>query len=134
MVFVDTATPEGANSYYPNGIPEGIKNLKKEYVAKKEFLWTRNDVYFYNDKNYILPENVNYTHVFSIDRYPSWNGTCIPKFGDARAQIMVQGYFNHSLPFGLKPNEYSNELLMHCDRQKIFIKGILNQSFIKKNF
>ncbi len=119
MVYVDTSKEKGAATRYPDGIPESERNPRKPTVAKKELIWTRSDVYFYQAQDYQKPANIDYTHVISLDRYPAYVGPCVEKFGAARAKIMVQGFFTVAEPEGLKPNEYSNELLMHCGKQKV---------------
>jgi len=124
LVFVDTAKEKGANTLYPDGIPENVKNPNKPTVAKKEFIFIRNDVYFYSASDYLMPENINYTHVISIDRYPSYTGPCVEKFGDARAVKEKPGYFTIEKEDGLKHNEYSNELLMYCERKKVWLNDV----------
>src|SRR5690606_33988931 len=70
-------------------------------------------------KDYELPENVNISYVFTIDRYPRYSGPCVEVWGDARSTKMVEGYFEDTQPGGLKAHEYSNELLMYCNRVAI---------------
>ncbi len=121
MVFVDTSTVGGAAAYYPNGIPDGIRDTNKATnVAKKILAWARSDLYFYSTSEYQMPTNVNYTQVISIDRYPKYNGSCVKTFGDATAIKEVTGYFSIAKG-GLKPNEYSNELLMYCEKNKVWL-------------
>eukprot|EP01022_Parablepharisma_sp_SALTPOND_P014384 TRINITY_DN1949_c0_g1_i5.p1 TRINITY_DN1949_c0_g1~~TRINITY_DN1949_c0_g1_i5.p1 ORF type:complete len:1905 (-),score=154.15 TRINITY_DN1949_c0_g1_i5:5307-11021(-) len=122
LVFVDPTKEGGAKTLFPEGIPEEIKNPNKPNTVKKDFVWSRLDLYFYAAQEYLQPENINYTHVISVDRYPNYTGPCSEKLGDARAVKMVNGYFTIEKEDGLKPNEYSNELLMHCEKQKVWLK------------
>lgn len=126
MVFVDTTKPQGAATMYPNGIPDGEVNPNNPLVRKKELIWTRSDLYFYPSQAYLMPTDVNYTHVISIDRYLAYNDTCVATFGKANAKIEVAGYFNIIYPDGLKPNEFSNEMLMYCNRTKVDYNDVDN--------
>eukprot|EP01022_Parablepharisma_sp_SALTPOND_P019390 TRINITY_DN3300_c0_g1_i1.p1 TRINITY_DN3300_c0_g1~~TRINITY_DN3300_c0_g1_i1.p1 ORF type:complete len:2552 (-),score=197.78 TRINITY_DN3300_c0_g1_i1:2042-9544(-) len=119
LAFVDTATEGGAAALYPDGIPESEKNPNNPKVAKKEVVWVRLDIFFYESAEYIFPTNINHTHVISLDRYPASDDPCVSTFGDARSKVMEPGYFANEHPNGLKENEYSNEMLSYCKRQKI---------------
>ena len=121
MTYVDTTQPAGAATLYPNGVPAAIRNPLNPSVVKKNLVWVRNDVYFYaNASLYQNPNNFPLNYVITVDAYtPTYTGPCATPFGAARAKILVPGYFNISYPDGLKPNEYSNELLMNCGLQQV---------------
>ncbi|MCQ2817170.1 MAG: hypothetical protein MJ252_07885, partial [archaeon] len=107
--FADTATALGATTIYANdGIPEDWKNPNKPGQARKEFVFARNDIYFYENDNYMLPDGMNYTHILTLDKYKKYSGECDTQFGFAKANISVAGYYNTEQ--GLKPNEYTNAL------------------------
>jgi hypothetical protein len=137
LVFVDTAIAGGAATFYPSGIPEDIKNPNQPTAAKKELLWVRVDVYFYKGSEYVQPANINYTHVLSLDRYPLPTNACVESFGDARSQKMVDGYFGNEFPGGLKPSEFSNEMLVYCNRKKVGydeVRTVSNGSVIPAHY
>lgn len=121
MTYVDTTKPAGAATLYPNGIPAAIQNPFNSKVTKKHLVWVRNDVYFYGNASlYQNPNNFPLNYVITVDAYtPTYSGACASRFGAARAQILVPGHFNISYADGLKPNEYSNELLMNCGLQGV---------------
>jgi hypothetical protein len=70
MVFIDDFTPEGTKTLYGDSskIPEEWKDPIYNDNAQKEFLFLRNDIYFYENENYANPPNVNEKIVFSIDK------------------------------------------------------------------
>ncbi|MCQ2819574.1 MAG: hypothetical protein MJ252_20110, partial [archaeon] len=117
--FADTATSVGAQTVYENdGIPEDWKNPNKPGVARKEFLFVRNDIYFYESDNYMLPDGINYTHILTVDKYKKYSGECDTQFGFAKANVTEPGYYNENQ--GLKPREYTNALTHYfCIRDYI---------------
>ena len=72
MAFVDTSTPEGAKTLYNGKIPEDILDPVYKDRTKKDFLYTRLDIYFYENENYINPPNITEKHVFSVDKLKSY--------------------------------------------------------------
>ena len=124
LVFVDTAQEGGAKTLYPNGIPEKEKNPNKPTTCKREIAFARNDLFFYTSSQYQMPENINSTHVINIDRYPKYPGECVATFGDARSVKMVSGHFTILQPDGIKENEWSNEILMYCDKKNISLDQV----------
>ena len=52
MTYIDTSKAAGAALRYPKGIPTDSISPRKTSVTKKEFLWSRIDVYFYPSTNY----------------------------------------------------------------------------------
>ena len=78
-------------------------------------IFSRNDIYFYDNADYQHPENITYKHIISIDRFnkpPASN--CSKEFGSP-SYVMNPGYFDHTKTGGLKPNEWSNRLFQLCD-------------------
>jgi len=125
MAFVDISKEKGAKTRYPDGIPAHEVNPTNPNVAKKELVWTRSDVYFYAATDYQKPANITYQHVISVDNYPMPTGyTCAKQLGGAHSIIQVPGFFDVNQPEGLKPNEWSNELLMHCDKIKVGLNDV----------
>ena len=124
MVFIDDSTPEGATTLYKtfNNIPEDWKDKVLNDRAKKEFIFTRSDLYFYENENYANPPNITEKIVFSIDKYKSYKKNkvnCTDVRGEARSEVLVGGYFDN---FDSKhrekilvPHIYSNELFEYCD-------------------
>ena len=124
-VFVDTALEAGATTRYPNGIPANEVNPGNSKIAKRELIWSRSDLYFYSSNGqYQMPSNIDYTHVISVDKYKTYTGVCKAPFGSARAIKEVEGYFDVAYDDGLKANEYSNELLMHCEKTKVTLDQV----------
>ena len=125
MVYIDDTTPEGAKALYG----ENLEKLQEEWKdpiyndrAKKDFIFVRNDIYFYDNKNYLNPTGVTEHIVFSVDKlvaYEKNKGDCVTKRGDAKSQIIYKGYFNNSdsemKKKILEPNVYSNALFEYCN-------------------
>ena len=128
MVFIDDSTPEGAKTLYGSSenIPKEWKDPIYNDRAKREFLFLRNDIYFYENENYCNPPGVTEKIVFSVDKlveYKSHKSGCKSKRGEARSQIIKDGYFDNFDPNHrekiLEPNIYSNELFEYCDLEVI---------------
>ena len=121
MVFVDDSTPEGTITLH--GSPEKIPkdwNFGGKY-AKREFLFTRSDIYFYDNENYVNPPGVSEKIIFSVDKYIKYESksNCVKNRGDARSIVIEPGYFTNQEEGKkntiLKPHIYSNELFYYCD-------------------
>ena len=119
LAFVDTNKPEGAAAIFPNGIPVDQQSASFPNTRKRDLIWARNDVYFYNTNEMPLPNNINYTHIISLDRYPKATDPCVSVFGNSQSKILQQGYFGNAYPNGLKPHEWSNAMFNYCDRHQI---------------
>jgi hypothetical protein len=127
MVFIDDSTPEGAITLHESfgKIPDEWKDNYKKDRARREFIFTRSDIYFYNNTNYVNPPKLYDDFlIFSVDKleqYNPSNSKCIPKRGpDAQSHIIDYGYFDNDINSGhrntiLKPNIYSNELFEYCN-------------------
>ena len=124
MVFIDDSTVAGTNTLYgsPDKIPKEWKSEKNDKYARREFIFTRSDIYFYINENYVNPPNVYEELVFSVDKYQKYvqnKVNCSELRGEARSQIIEEGYFDnfdedHRNKI-LKPNIYSNELFEYCN-------------------
>lgn len=98
MVFVDDSTPEGAKTLYGSyeNIPKEWKDEVKKDRAKREFIFTRSDIYFYDNENYVNPPNINEKTIFSIDNYQQYDEKaegCIEERGEARSDINEKGFY-----------------------------------------
>ena len=119
MAFIDTSTPEGAKTIYNNSIPNDLLDSKFGDRAKKEFLFCRNDIYFYKNENYHYPPGVSNKTIFSLDLYKKYvkKENCVPDIGDRIVVPSEPGFFNNngSTKYIIhKPNIYPNELYEVC--------------------
>jgi len=125
LVFTDVTKEAGAKFYYGDTVPNGIRNPNRAINASKtEFFWVRNDVYFYSSSQYANPDGINYSHVITIDRYPAYSGACEPVLGNTKSKKMMSGYFDSTKDLGLVPNEWSNELLMYCEKKRVELSEV----------
>ena len=67
MVFIDDSTPEGAKTLYGKNIPEDLLDPIYKDRAKRDFLFSRVDIYFYKNGNYHYPPGTSDKYVLSID-------------------------------------------------------------------
>jgi hypothetical protein len=119
LVYVDTSKEAGAASFYGGNIPI---ELSKGLVAKKNLIFARNDVYFYPNKNYVLPQGISDVNSYlTIDRYQ--DSAC----GDADG-ILEEGYYDDTLPDGIKANKYDNALQCKYGKTKIDLAQIEDQT------
>jgi len=71
MVWVDDTTAEGAEFIYHGTFPDGVKNPNAAAdVAKINYLWCRQDIYFYDVNLYPRPDNVSADDIFTMDKIP----------------------------------------------------------------
>ena len=140
MVYVDDTSPEGAKTLYGNNIPEEWKDPVLNDRAKKEFVFTRNDIFFYDNENFCNPSGINERITFSIDQlvpYQKNREGCAKNRGEARSKVVKQGYFTNNSTDPeinkkiLEPTIYSNEWFDHCDLDVI---NPLDQDEINKYF
>ena len=121
MAFVDDTTPEGANTLYNGEMNSDLLDPIYKDRAKKDFLFSRLDIYFYKNKNYFYPPGVSDKLVMSIDKYAKYeknkNG-CAEKFGQASSK-RENGYFTNleenKRDTILSPAFWTNELFEYCD-------------------
>lgn len=122
MVYVDDSTPAGTIRLHENynSISDEWKNKIKGDRARREFIFTRSDIYFYDNENYVNPEtgekNIEKI-IFSLDKYKSYPnpGSCVEKRGQARSKVDQKGYFSDEYPDILKPHYWTNELFDYCE-------------------
>jgi hypothetical protein len=124
MVFIDDSTPEGTITLHKGftNIPSEWKDNELKNRARKEFIFTRSDIYFYENENYANPPNITEKIIFSVDKrvpYVQNKDKCVKKRGDARSQIISKGFFSNldanTRNKILEPHIYSNELFEYCD-------------------
>ena len=121
MIFIDDSTPQGYKTLYKNGDAPQEWSFNGDR-AKREFIFTRQDIYFYENENYVNPPKISEKIVFSLDKYKKYaknqNG-CVNERGEARSKIIEKGYFDNfdAKKRGkiLEPNIFSNELFEYCD-------------------
>ena len=110
MPFIDNTTELGAAV---SGIDEADE--LNTNVNKKTFLFSRNDIYFYDSLgDYQMPRGIDESFVISIDKYPRSSEACAEVFGFASNEIIKKGAFNNN--DGLVPNEWANLLFKVCNR------------------
>ena len=121
MIFIDDSTPQGYKTLYKNGDAPQEWSFNGDR-AKREFIFTRQDIYFYENENYVNPPKISEKIVFSLDKYKKYaknqNG-CVNERGEARSKIIEKGYFDNfdaqKRVKILEPNIFSNELFEYCD-------------------
>ena len=121
MAFIDTSTPEGAMTYYNNEIPEAILDPVFKDRTKKDFLYTRLDIYFYDNPNYCNPPGITDKHVISIDKYIPYQqkSGCSNVRGEKGSSVVEPGFFDNfdenKRKTILQANVYSNALFEICN-------------------
>ena len=138
MVYVDDSTPKGAKTLHEDysKIPTEWQNAVKGDRARREFIFTRSDIYFYDNENYVNPEtdqNIEKV-IFSLDKYKAYKkgkSGCADDRGDARSQIDVSGYFTDKNSDILKYHLWTNEMFEYCD---LTVIDPTNENEIKKYF
>ena len=125
-LFVDTAQEEGAKALYGNDIPDELKDPDPDRPnrAKAQYCFIRLDTYFYSSlfDQYQLPDGLDDSVIFSIDKFDQSTLEKTDKlFGELKAKVYNKGHYNSTFEeFNrLKPNEYSNPLLLY-DYKKVF--------------
>ena len=124
MPYVDDTTPEGAKTLYGDNIPEEWKDPVFKNRAKKDFVFTRLDIFFYDNENYCNPPGINEKITFTIDKLQNYEKNrvgCAKIRGEARSKILTKGYFSNFSSEKeknkkiIEPHIYSNEWLEHYD-------------------
>ena len=143
MAFIDTTTPEGAQTIYKGNIPKDLVDPKYNDRTKIDFLFSRLDIFFYDNKNYYNPPEILENpekYVFSVDKYREYKKNsfnCTNVRGKARSVIAEEGYFSNNgtdkRDTILKPHIYTNELFQYCDLTLIDPTDE-NENQIKKYF
>ena len=125
MVFIDDSTVAGAKTLYAKKDMPNEWKIAGEDRARREFIFTRLDIYFYENENYVNPPKITEKLVFSVDKLVAYKNeaNCIEKRGDARSRILRKGYFTNleedKKDKILEPNIFSNELFDYCDLKVI---------------
>ena len=118
MVFVDDSTPDGAKTLYENNIPNDIIDPILGDRVKRNFIFMRNDIFFYDNKNYCNPPLINEKILFSVDKLIDYeNKNCVDKRGQAQSKLYKAGFFsNKDHPEIIhEPNVYTNEMFNYCN-------------------
>lgn len=125
LAFADTSTPDGANAIYGDSFPPGVENPINGGREKKRWLFSRNDIYFYDFSafggvEYPMPDGVtNRSAVFTVDQY-SPPGSC-----PTASQVSSPGCWgNGCAPSGLQETEYYNALLSCTEKLKYLYDDI----------
>jgi hypothetical protein len=71
MIFIDDSTPQGYKTLYKNGDAPQEWSFNGDR-AKREFIFTRQDIYFYENENYVNPPKISEKIVFSLDKYKKY--------------------------------------------------------------
>ena len=136
MVWVDTSTPEGAKTIYNGNIPSDLLDPVFKDRTKKDFLFSRLDLYFYENENYVNPTGITEKHIFTVDQlYPYTSKTnCVEKRGKASSQ-RSGGFFTNlesdKRNIIHRPYIYTNELFDYCNLKVIdpTIEGKIEEEF-----
>ena len=97
MVFIDDSKIEGAKALYANTAMGNEWKINGESRAKREFIFTRLDIYFYDNENYVNPPKITEKVVFSVDKLVPYESktNCVEKRGEAESKIITKGYFTN---------------------------------------
>ena len=74
-----------------NNIPEEWKDNIYKNRSKKEFIFVRNDIFFYDNENYVNPEGITEKILISVDNYIKYvknKSGCKNKRGEANSKII----------------------------------------------
>ena len=117
LVFIDTSKENGAKTFYNNNIPENKKDPADNSLTKINPVFSRVDLYFKYDRNYQIPENINNTIGFTVDKYekePPSDKKTNKDVGRYNADKSVNLDFDSTKNDGkLIPNEFYNVLKQH---------------------
>ena len=107
LIFIDVSKERGANIQY-NGDLTKCKTGKDENrnSCKYDFIWMRNDFFFYDNSEYLNPKGIKKKIIFTIDKYSNENNLI-----NSESSIIKQGIFDSNENVKLIPNEYENILL-----------------------
>ena len=124
-LFVDDTTPEGAKTLYGDNIPGEILDPVFEDRAKIDLIFIRQDLYYYDDQNFINPENINENIIFSVDKMEKYEDktNCEPTRAVAHSKIIKEGYYTNREEDKKKnitqPHIWSNRLFEVCNLKVI---------------
>ena len=124
LVYIDDTTPEGAKSLYGQNLenlPNELKDPIKKDRAKKEYIFIRNDIFFYDNENYCNPPTADDYLVFSLDKLDKYESKpdCKKNRGEGISKKIFKGYFDnfdeeHKKKI-IEPDIYSNKLFDYCN-------------------
>ena len=145
MAYLEDSTPEGAKTLYKDNIPIEWKDPIFENRAKKDFIFIRNDIFFYDNDNFCNPSGVSEKIIFSVDKlvkYEKNKKNCVNQRGEARSQPIIEGYFTNNSTNSTKNKQileasiYSNELFEYCDLDVIdpLDETDLNKHFVNNSY
>jgi len=123
--YVDTNTPAGANAYYGGAVPAANQMASNPSVAKKKWVFARQDVYFYTNPvaggiQYPQPDGLaDRNAVLTVDKYPQ---NCSPT-GKKSVVGCYAGANVGSCPLGIKEDEFINSLT-NCNGRGIDYSSI----------
>ncbi len=137
LAFIDDTTPNGAKALYGNTIDGDIIDPVLNDRAKTEFIFIRQDLYYYDEKNYIYPEGINNTIIFSLDRLKKYENkkNCKKKYENIVSETIEEGYYTNretdKKATILKPTIWENDLFQLCD---LTVIDPTNEKEIKNQF
>ena len=139
-LFVDTSKEEGAKTLYDNEIPEELKDPDPDRAnrAKAQYCFIRVDTYFYNSlfDQYQLPDGLSDDIIFSIDKFDqhTLEKQTDKLFGEIKATVYNKGHYDSTKEeFNrLKPNEYSNPLLLYNEKMVLDPTNPSDMNIIKQ--
>ena len=139
-LFVDTSKEEGAKALYDNEIPEELKDPDPDRAnrAKAQYCFIRVDTYFYNSlfDQYQLPDGLSDDIIFSIDKFDqhTLEKQTDKLFGEIKATVYNKGHYDSTKEeFNrLKPNEYSNPLLLYNEKMVLDPTNPSDMNIIKQ--
>ena len=125
LIFIDTSKERGANIQY-NGDLSKCKTGKDERrnACKYDFIWMRNDFFFYDNSKYLNPKGIKKKIILTIDKYPNDNDLI-----NSESSIIKQGIFDSNEDEKLIPNEYKNILL---DNTEFELYNLSNNDGLEK--
>ena len=120
-LFVDDTTPEGAKTLYGDNIPIEILDPVFKDRAKIDLIFIRQDLYYYDDQNFINPEGVNENIIFSVDKLEKYEDktNCKPTRAVAHSKLIKKGYYTNREEDKkntiTSPHIWSNRLFEVCN-------------------
>ena len=111
LVFIDVSKEKGAEIQY-NGDLSKCKTGKDEIrnACKYDFVWMRNDLFFYDNSEYFNPKGIKKKILLTIDKYANENILI-----NSKSPIIKEGSFDSNSNDKLIPNEYENVLLNNVE-------------------
>ena len=120
-LFVDDTTPEGAKTLYGDNIPKDIVDPVFGDRAKIDLIFIRQDLYYYDDQEFINPEQINENIIFSVDKLEKYEDkkNCKPTRAEAQSKIIKPGFYTNreedKKKTIIQPHIWSNLLFEVCN-------------------